>query len=135
MDDHERPNIFPGFRYRDAPVMMSWLAEAFGFEPHLVVPGPTGTILHAQLQLGPGLIMLGSMPDEPDPDRPWATDNRGIYVYVEDIDAHYARARAAGADIAYALYETEYGSREYGVRDPEGNLWSFGTYQPLAPAG
>ena len=55
---------------------------------------------------------------------------QGVYVQVEDVDAHYARARAAGAEIVRPLQDTDYGSREYSVRDLEGHLWSFGTYQP-----
>lgn len=58
--------------------------------------------------------------------------NQGIYVYVEDIDAHFERAKAAGAEVVRGLEETDYGSREYTVRDPEGNLWAFGTYQMAA---
>ncbi len=127
-----KPNIFPGLRYSDAPGAIAWLERAFGFEKHFVVPGPDGTIAHAQLRLGPGLIMLGSAPEQPNPANPWDAATHGVYVYVADIDAHYARARAAGAEIVRELQETEYGSREYSVRDPEGNLWSFGTYQPLA---
>ena len=75
--------------------------------------------------------MLGSAPDEPDPGNPWDGANHGVYVFVEDIDAHCARARAAGAEIVRELQDTEYGSREYSVRDLEGHLWSLGTYQPL----
>ena len=127
-----KPNIFPGLRYQDAPAAMVWLAEAFGFGEHFVVPGQDETIAHAQMRFGSGLIMLGSMPAVPDPDNPWDAVRYGIYVCVEDIDAHYERARAAGANIVRKLIDTEYGSREYSAQDPEGNLWSFGTYDPLA---
>lgn len=99
---------------------------------HLVVPGhDERTIAHAQLRLGAGLIMLGSMPSKPDPEKPWDAWRFGTYVFVSEIDAHYARARAAGAEIIRELQDTQYGSREYTARDPEGNLWSFGTYDPL----
>ena len=129
---NRKPNIFPGFRYTDAPNAMAWLERTFGFEKHFVVPGPDGSIAHAQLKLGPGLIMLGSAPKKPDPANPWDAARQGVYVYVEDIDAHYECARAAGAEIVRGLQDTEYGSREYSARDLEGNLWSFGTYQPLS---
>ena len=132
---HEQPNIFPGFRYRQAQDVMSWLERAFGFEQHFVVAGPGDSIAHAQLKLGPGLIMLGSAVTDPDPQNPWDQAKCGVYVYVADIDAHYERARAAGAEIVRELEDTDYGSREYSARDPEGNLWSFGTYQPLAEQG
>lgn len=126
-----KPNIFPGFRYTNAPEAIAWLERAFGFEEHFVVPGPEGSIAHAQLKLGAGLIMLGSAPQKPDPANPWDAVRHGVYVCVGDIDAHYERARATGAEIVRELQDTEYGSREYSARDPEGNLWSFGTYQPL----
>ncbi len=127
-----KPNIFPGFRYTHAPDAIAWLGQAFGFEERFVVPGPEDSIAHAQLQLGTGVIMLGSEPAEPDPTNPWEEARHGVYVYIEDIEAHYERACTAGAEILRELQDTEYGSREYTARDPEGNLWSFGTYQPLA---
>ena len=61
---------------------------------------------------------------------PWQTATHGVYVYVPDADAHYARAKAEGAEIVRELADTPYGSREYSVRDVEGHLWSFGTYYP-----
>lgn len=132
MPDAKKPNIFPGFRYRDAPGAIEWLENVFGFERHFVVPGDEGTIAHAQLKLGDGLIMLGSSPKSVDPENPWDSAKQGIYVRVDDIDKHYQRARDGGADIVTPLRETEYGSREYAARDPDGNLWSFGTYDPFA---
>jgi PhnB protein len=115
-------NIYPGIRFRDERAAIDWLGWAFGFERHAVYEGDDGTIVHAELRLGPGIIMLGSAPE----------DKLGfsIYVYVEDLDAHYARARAAGAEIVRPLADTSYGSREYGARDLEGHLWFFGTYLP-----
>jgi uncharacterized glyoxalase superfamily protein PhnB len=123
-----RPNIFPAFRYRDAHAALAWLTKTFGFEKFLEVPMPDGGIAHAEMSLGPGVIMLGSMRE--DPSNPWAAVRQGVYIYVADVDAHYARAKAGGADIVRHLQDTDYGSREYSVRDPEGFLWSFGTYRP-----
>jgi uncharacterized glyoxalase superfamily protein PhnB len=80
------------------------------------------------MRLGNGMVMFGATrPD--DPENPWA-NRSGVYAVVEDIDAHHARAVAAGAEILRPLAETPYGAREYTVADPEGNLWSFGTYRP-----
>lgn len=119
-----RPNIFPGIRYREEHRAIDWLTRAFGFERHAVYEEPDGTIAHAELRLGSGIIMLGSPPE----------DELGfcLYVYVEDVDAHCERAKAAGAEIVRPPRDTEYGSREYGVRDHEGHLWFFGTYMPAA---
>jgi uncharacterized glyoxalase superfamily protein PhnB len=125
----EKQVIFPALRYENGPAAVDFLGKAFGFEKQMVVPGPNGTIAHAQLKIGPGVIMLGSAGDETGTN-PWATTKQGVYVYVADVDAHYRRAKAAGAEIVRDIADTEYGSREYSVRDPEGHLWSFGTYRP-----
>jgi uncharacterized glyoxalase superfamily protein PhnB len=120
-------SIFPALRYRDAPAAVDWLEKAFGFERKMVVDSPDGTVAHAELKFGNGVLMLGS--EREDPGNPWAAEV-GIYVAVNDVDAHYARARAAGAEIVRPLQDTDYGAREYSVRDCEGRLWSFGTYRP-----
>ena len=124
------PNIFPCFRYEDARGAIEWLNKAFGFEKQFVVPGENGTVAHAQLRLGAGMIMMGPG-GRPDPQNPWAAARFGTYVVVPDIDAHYARAKASGATIERPLSDTEYGSREYSARDCDGHLWSFGTYDPF----
>ena len=132
MAEDTRPNIFPSFKYQDAPAAIGWLERAFGFKKQGVHTGPGGTIAHAELTLGAGTIMLGSMA-LPDPVNPWADASHGVYVYVPDADEHYTRAKAAGATIVREIADTPYGSREYTARDSEGNLWSFGTYYPGAP--
>jgi uncharacterized glyoxalase superfamily protein PhnB len=126
-----KPNIFPCLRYEDAPKAIEWLNKAFGLQKQFVVPGENNTVAHAQLQLGAGMIMMGSG-GKPDPKNPWAAEAFGTYVVVPDIDAHYARARAAGANIVRPLTDTDYGAREYSARDCDGHLWSFGTYDPYA---
>ncbi|CAM01322.1 putative glyoxalase superfamily protein PhnB [Saccharopolyspora erythraea NRRL 2338] len=126
------PNILPALRYADAAKAWQWLHEAFGFEQRFSVPGPDGTIAHAEMGLGAGTIMFGSASRgagaliDPDPRKAEWT----VYVWVPDIDAHYERARRAGAEITTELAGTDYGSREYGARDFEGNHWAFGTYLP-----
>jgi len=130
MSDSDLQHVFPGLRYTDAPAAIEWLGEAFGFEPRQVVDGPDGTIAHAELQLGPGMIMLGS--DKDDGVDPFGSraGTGWVYVVIEDPDSHYERAKAAGAEILMELTDTDYGSRDYSARDPEGNVWSFGTYLP-----
>ncbi|HEU0316384.1 MAG TPA: VOC family protein [Solirubrobacteraceae bacterium] len=125
----EAPTLYPSLRYRDAPAAIDWLKTAFGFEELAVHPGEDGTIAHAELSFGPSILMLGSEKD----DQYGSHVGQGwLYVAVEDPDAHCERARAAGAEIVRDLGDTDYGSRDYAARDPEGNLWSFGTYRPAA---
>lgn len=127
-------SMFPFMRYEDAPKAIEWLERAFGFQVQLRVPGPDGTIAHAELRLGTGVIMLGSAKED---DLGLSTPKvlkqvtQGIYVALDDVDAHYREARAAGAEIVRELADTEYGSREYLARDLEGHLWSFGSYRPV----
>jgi uncharacterized glyoxalase superfamily protein PhnB len=124
-----RPNVCPALHYRDPDAALEWLGRAFGFEEKAVDHSDDGRIQHAELSLGDGLIMFGGVPaDAPGVDgaQPPVT----IYAVVSDPDAHYDRAKAAGAEIVRELADQPYGSREYGARDLEGNAWSFGTYDP-----
>jgi uncharacterized glyoxalase superfamily protein PhnB len=123
----EFPTVFPILLYDDAEAAIKFLTEAFGAERHAVYTGDGGSVQHAELRLGNGVVMLGSSTAEMR-----ATKGAGVYVAVEDLDAHCARARAAGAEIIRELSDTDYGSREYAAKDPEGNAWYFGTYQPFA---
>ena len=129
-----RATIIPTLRYRDAHAAIDWLERAFGFEKQMVVPGPDDTVAHAQLAFGTGVIMLGSARTDDALGMKSPADlpgvSQGVYIFVEDVDAHYQRARAAGAEIANELQEMDYGAREYTARDPEGYVWSFGTYRP-----
>lgn len=128
------PSMFPALRYRDAPAAIRWLERAFGFETHMEVPGEDGIVEHAELRLGDGMIMLGSVKDDWLRLSPPGEDGAvtaAIYVAVDDVAAHYEQALAAGAEIAQELQEKSYSSGEYSTRDPEGHLWSFGAYNPL----
>lgn len=123
--------VFPCLKYRDAPAAIDWLGQAFGFERNLVVPGEGGSVAHAQLRIGAGMIMCGSE-TAPGPANPWSTAEFGIYVRLDDVDAHHARAAAAGAGIVMAPRDAEYGARDYSARDLEGRLWCFGNYDPYS---
>ena len=131
----------PTLRYRDAPAAIDWLCDVFGFERHAVYPGPNGTIGHAELTLGGGMIMLGSCKDDEygkgfkSPQELGGVETRSAYIVVPDADATHARAVAAGGNIVRPLQNTEYGSREFSVKDPEGHSWSVGTYDPWAAHG
>jgi uncharacterized glyoxalase superfamily protein PhnB len=127
MAENNAPAVIPSLRYRDAMAAIDWLERAFGFERVMVVEGDDGTVAHAELLHDDGMIMLGTEREDmfgPHVGRGWA------YVIVDDADAHYERAKAAGAEIVRELEDQPYGSRDYSARDPEGNLWSFGTYRP-----
>ncbi len=130
------PNMFPFLRYRNARKAIEWLGLAFGFEVHSLMDAEDGTVAHAELKLGPGIIMVGEARDDAlgvkSPNELDAVTG-GIYVYVEDVDAHYARASKHGAEMVFDIADMDYGAREYTARDLEGHLWSFGTYQPVVP--
>jgi uncharacterized glyoxalase superfamily protein PhnB len=121
--------VWPSFRYRDATAAIRFLTEAFGFEAVLVVPGDADReVHHAELRwpLGGG-VMLGTATD----DGTYASIGTGhgfTYVVTDAPDALYARAVKAGATVVRELGDTDYGSRDFIVTDPEGNHWSFGTY-------
>ena len=120
--------VIPALRYEDAKRAIDILVEAFGFEAHAVYEGDGGTIDHAQLVHGSGMVMLGSTKDD-------AWDELGpaaVYVIVDDCDTHHARAAGAGVEIVMEPEDQEYGGRLYTARDHEGNWWSFGTYDPTA---
>ncbi len=128
-----RASIFPCLRYRDAPAAIDWLVRAFGFEKKVVYDGPDGTVVHAELRLGDDYVMLGSAKEDVFNWKPPAeagVSTQMAYVVVADPDALFERATAAGAEVVRPLSDTDYGSRDFSVRDPEGHIWNFGTYHP-----
>ena len=128
--------IIPSLRYRDAPAAIEWLCKAFGFEKHGVYPDESGGIAHAQLTFGNGMIMLSSVSDDEwgrriaQPDEIGGRETQCSCVILNDPDAHYAIATAAGAIIVDDIKDADYGGRGYSCRDPEGHLWWFGSYDP-----
>ena len=133
-----KATVISCLRYRDAPTAIEWLCNTFGFEKHLVVPNTDGTIAHAQLSFGKGMIMLGSVQkDETEfdrlmkqPDEIGGGQTQSSYLVVTDADAVYASAKAAGAKIAMEIKDDDYGGRGFSCFDLEGHLWNFGTYDP-----
>ncbi|HUQ72337.1 MAG TPA: VOC family protein [Planctomycetaceae bacterium] len=136
-----RTTVIPGMKYRDAPAAIEWLCRAFGFERHLVVNGPNGTIAHAQLSFGSGMIMLGSGVHSEygrlikQPDEIGGYETQSAYLVVQDADAVYAQATAAGAEIVIDIKDEAHGGRSFTCRDPERHLWSIGTYDPWTVSG
>ncbi|ASR34787.1 glyoxalase [Prauserella marina] len=123
------PGVWPSLLYRDAEAARTFLTEVFGFTETLTVRAEDGVaIAHGELVWPEGGgIMYGSRSecghDLPKPESP-----QWIYVVADDPDAVYGRALAAGATIAEKPYDTDYGSRNVGIADTEGNVWTFGTY-------
>ncbi|MBT2411314.1 VOC family protein [Streptomyces sp. ISL-12] len=127
--------IFPTFLYKDAKAAIRQLTEAFGFTELAVYEGEGGKVAHAELALGGAAVVLGSKGtgsrfDELMKD----AGPTGVYVVVEDVDAHHRRAVEHGVEILMPPTDQDYGSRDYLARDLEGNIWSFGTYAPETPA-
>jgi uncharacterized glyoxalase superfamily protein PhnB len=128
-----------GLQYRDASAAIEWLERAFGFKPGLVVRNDDGTVGYSQLWAGDSCISV-SPAGKDDALRRTTPERAGgvtqlLYLVVDDVDSHYQRAIAAGAEIVYPLTEQDYGGKDYGCRDPEGHAWSFGTYRPTREGG
>lgn len=130
----EPPRIYPTFRYRNAAKMIDWLTDTFGFIVHArYMDGEV--VGHAELAFGSSMIMLGDAKDDAygaTVGTAGETGGKSTYIAVDDPDALFARAKAAGAKIEEEPTDRDYGSREFICRDPEGNIWAFGTYWPKA---
>ena len=126
--------IFPILRYEDAREAIRSLCATFGFIELFSVPESGQIVRHAQLRLGTNVVMLGTVRPDDGMTSPLLLggSTQALYVYVDDLDAHFERARAAGAQIVSPPEETDFGSREYHARDVEGHLWTFGTFLPVA---
>ena len=121
--------IYASINYTDTDAAIAFLDRAFGIAEHALHRSPDGVLQHGELRLGDGIVIIGT-----DRDDEFATSGTQLlYVGLEradEIDALHARAAAAGAEIVKAPIDTDYGSRDFAAKDPEGNIWSFGTYRP-----
>ncbi|QTF55686.1 VOC family protein [Stutzerimonas frequens] len=130
--------LIPCLRYRDVAAAIDWLCRAFGFECRRLYKDELIGITHAQLAFGNGMVMVAPVVDSEygrqlrQPDEIGGASTQGIYVIVNSADALYAQAKAAGAQIAIELKDEDCGGRGFTCHDPEGHLWSFGTYDPWA---
>lgn len=128
-------SLIPCVLYRDAPAAIAWLGEVFGLREQLRVPGEDGSVQHAQLVHGRGMLMLGTLKSGEygcnlrDP-RQVGGNTQGIYLVLEDVDGVYARVQRAGGEILIPIKDEEYGGRGFTCRDPEGQMWSVGSYDP-----
>lgn len=122
----EQPQtITPYLLYEDVAAALEWLARAFGFKETLRFTGEAGYVNHAEMWLGDGAIYLGDPGDEYKNPKQLGQETAGIYVLVDDVDSHYARAKAAGAEINEEPKDQPYGDRRYTATDPEGHMWFF----------
>lgn len=134
-----RSTAIPGMHYRNAPDAIEWLCRVFGFEKHAVYPGPGNTIVHAELTLGGGMIMLGSVNDKAPsrqmklPSELGGAQTRGVSLIVKDTNQIYARVKASETNIVEEIEDKPYGGRGFACLDPEGHIWHVGTYDPWAP--
>lgn len=119
------PRITPYLFYNDVGSALEWLSRTFGFKERMRLPGPDGSIAHAEMELADGVIMMGNPgPDYQNPKR-LGHVTQLIYVYVDDVDAHFEQARREGASILEKPEDQFYGDRRYGVEDLEGHHWNF----------
>ena len=131
--------LMPALRYRDCNAAVDFLARVFGFVEGAVFRDDANNVQHAELWFGNGGIMIGPVADTPFSSVMRQPDEAGgvtasFFCVVEDPDAHFAKSAAAGFEIVLPLTDQDYGGRDYSVRDPEGHVWTFGTYDPRPPA-
>jgi uncharacterized glyoxalase superfamily protein PhnB len=130
------PAVMPYLHYEDATAALEFLTSAFGFREKFRMEDDNGRVTHAEIEIGDkGVIMLGE-PSEgyKNPKNIGAKATQSIYVYVDDADEHFARAKGAGATILREPEDQFYGDRNYGAADPEGHEWYFGTHvRDVAP--
>jgi PhnB protein len=118
--------ISPYLLYEDGASAIDFLTAAFGFEEVMRMEDG-GVVNHAELRLGDDSIMLADPGDDYKGPRSAGHSTALVHVYVDDVDAHFERARAAGAEIVSEPTDQEYGDRRYDAKDPEGHFWSFAT--------
>ena len=122
--------ITPYVLYEDVDGAIAFLERAFGFREEMRLTGAEGYVNHAEVRLNSEAVMLGDPGDHYRSPKRLGERTALVYVEVDDVDAHYQRARAAGAEIIEEPADQDYGARRYGAADPEGHHWYFA--QPLA---
>jgi uncharacterized glyoxalase superfamily protein PhnB len=130
-----KSTVVAAMSYRDTERALKTLTETFGFAEHAVYRDDAGRLMHAELSFGNGMIMIGPVSDKGfgammrEPSKIGGV-TATVYAIVTDPDAHHAAAVKAGLEIVMPLRDEFYGGREYSCRDPEGHVWTFGTYDP-----
>ena len=128
----EPATFYPGLQYQDADQAIEWLVSTLSCRERDVHRDDEGAVVHAELEFQGAVIMLSSAGVGREPFRSLPAGESFVYVAISDPDRLHDQAVAAGAEVAVPLTDTDYGSRDFTLRDPEGNLWAFGTYRPAA---
>jgi uncharacterized glyoxalase superfamily protein PhnB len=130
MTEQPAPTVWPALRYDDAPGAVRFLVDVFGFREALVVPDEGGDVVHAELRWPEGGgVMLGSTKFCDGVHAAMKPGGNAVCVVTDDVDVVHARVKASGAEMPEGLHDTDYGSHTFTAADPEGNLWTFGTYR------
>ncbi|HEX4154460.1 MAG TPA: VOC family protein [Acidobacteriaceae bacterium] len=133
--------IIPGLRYKDAHAAIDWLERVLGFTRQAIYEGPNGTVAHAQLTYGGGMLMLGSASNGGASANFWAEldetggrETAALYLVVTDAECLtlYDRVKADGREIVQELTSPPHGGKSFGCRDLEGHIWWIGSYDPWA---
>jgi uncharacterized glyoxalase superfamily protein PhnB len=128
------PRVTPYLYYEDVGRALDWLVKAFGFRERMRMPGPGGKVMHGEVELADGVVMMGNPGPEYKSPKKLGGATQNVYVYVDDVDRHFAHARGAGAKILAEPKDQFYGDRSYGAEDPEGHHWFFATHiRDVAP--
>jgi uncharacterized glyoxalase superfamily protein PhnB len=122
--------VTPYLNYEDTGAMMTWLSKAFGMNERHVLRDTNGKVMHAEMLLDDAIIMMGTPGESFRNPKHLGQRTQSLYVYVDDIDAHFVRAADAGAEIIEEPADQPYGDRRYGVLDPEGHAWYFAERRP-----
>ena len=128
--------ISPYLYYEDGAAALEFLSKAFGFVEKMAMKTPDGHVMHAEIGYDANVVMLGTPLDDDGTPRKLKGLPRhsSVHCYVDDVDAHYAQAKAAGAAITAELSDKFYGDRSYTATDPEGHEWNFSTHvRDIAP--
>jgi PhnB protein len=123
MAEPTRTGVAPFLYFADVAAALGWLKDAFGCTERFRLATPTGIVLHAEIEIGGAPMMVGNF--GPRNAAPPGSVRSGVYVYVDDVEAHCARARSAGAEILEPPADQPYGDRIYLARDLEGHEWYF----------
>jgi uncharacterized glyoxalase superfamily protein PhnB len=124
-------SIHPTLRYDDPRAAIAFLTSALGLVQQQMYTDDDGTVAHAELSFGDGVVLLGTRTGRSDR---FDTGHAVVYLVADGadaVDAHHDRAVAAGAEVVQELVDQPYGSREFAVLDPEGNIWTMGSYRPV----